>query len=72
VAVICPQERGYASDRTHVTFLEGPEIAAMLTEVGLEVRRVSSFPLPRRLGKVFTYNETVVLADRPGSRPGAT
>jgi hypothetical protein len=65
VAVICPQERGYASDATHVTFLDGAAISAMLEEVGLRTRAVSSFPFPRVLGKVFIYNETVVLADRP-------
>ncbi len=65
VAVICPQEKGYTTDATHVTFLDGSDIAGMLEEVGLRVQRVSSFPFPRVLGKVFAYNETVVVADRP-------
>ena len=65
VAVICPQEKGYTTDATHVTFLDGADIAGMLEEVGLRVRRVSSFPFPRAAGKVFAYNETVVVADRP-------
>jgi SAM-dependent methyltransferase len=65
VAVICPQERGYATDATHVTFLDGTDIADMLEQVGLRTRKVASFPFPRLAGKVFTYNETVVLADRP-------
>ena len=65
VAVICPQERGYTTDATHVTFLDGRDIASMLEQVGLRVRKVSSFPFPRVAGKVFPYNETVVLADRP-------
>ncbi len=64
VAVICPQERGYTTDATHVTFLDGSDISAMLEQVGLRTRKVSSFPLPRFAGKVFPYNETVVLADR--------
>ncbi len=64
VAVICPQERGYRTDATHVTFLDGHDIAGMLEQVGLRVRKVSSFPFPRVAGKVFPYNETVVLADR--------
>jgi SAM-dependent methyltransferase len=65
VAVICPQERGYATDHTHVTFLDADDISGMLEEVGLRTRKAYSFPFPRFAGKVFTYNETVVLADRP-------
>lgn len=65
VAVICPQERGYTTDATHVTFLDGRDIAGMLEQVGLRTRSVRSFPFPRFAGKAFTYNETVVLADRP-------
>ena len=65
VAVICPQERGYTTDATHVTFLDGPDIAGLLEQVGLRTRSVRSFPFPRFVGKVLTYNETVVLADRP-------
>jgi 2-polyprenyl-3-methyl-5-hydroxy-6-metoxy-1,4-benzoquinol methylase len=64
VAVICPQEVGYTTDASHVTFLDGADIAGMLEEVGLRVRRVSSFPFPRAVGRVFPYNETVVLADK--------
>jgi hypothetical protein len=51
-----------------VTFLDGADLTGMLEEVGLRVRRVSSFPLPRVAGKVFAYNETVVLADRPSGQ----
>ena len=65
VAVICPQEKGYTTDSTHVTFLDGVDIAEMLEEVGLRVRSVRSFPFPRAVGNLFAYNETVVLADRP-------
>ncbi len=65
VAVICPQERGYATDHTHVTFLDAADISGMLDEVGLRTRKAYSFPFPRIAGKAFTYNETVVLADRP-------
>ena len=69
VAVICPQERGYTTDHTHVTFLDGADIAGMLEEVGSAHPQVASFPFPRAVGKVFTYNETVVLADRAMSAP---
>ncbi|MCB1002024.1 MAG: class I SAM-dependent methyltransferase [Acidimicrobiales bacterium] len=61
VAVICPQERGQASDATHVTFLDVPAITALLLDAGVTVERSSSFPLPRLAGRVFTHNETIVV-----------
>lgn len=64
VIVICPQERGYDSDETHVTFLDAPDIARMLETVGLRVRSSSSFPLPRAFGRWFTHNDLIVRADR--------
>lgn len=67
VVVICPQERGYASDATHVTFLEADDMACILRSSGVVVERAYSFPLPRPAGKVFTYNETVVVGRVPGA-----
>jgi SAM-dependent methyltransferase len=64
VVAICPQERGYASDATHVTFLDADDLSGILEDVGLRVAKAYSFPLPRFCGRVFTYNETVVLAHR--------
>ncbi|MDN4172962.1 class I SAM-dependent methyltransferase [Nocardioides sp. SOB77] len=62
VLVICPQERGFASDPTHVEWFDDGKIANLLAQSGLQVRRASSFPLPRRAGRVFRYNEFVVEA----------
>lgn len=59
---ITPQERGYASDATHVRFVGFAEAAAMCRDLGLTVIRQYSFPFPRFLGKVFTYNEFVTVA----------
>jgi 2-polyprenyl-3-methyl-5-hydroxy-6-metoxy-1,4-benzoquinol methylase len=39
VIVICPQERGYASDSTHITFMDQAMIGDILEQVGLEPRR---------------------------------
>jgi hypothetical protein len=61
VAVICPQERGQASDATHVTFLDAAAITAILADAGVAVERSLSFPLPRVAGRVFTHNETIVI-----------
>jgi 2-polyprenyl-3-methyl-5-hydroxy-6-metoxy-1,4-benzoquinol methylase len=65
VVFITPQERGYASDATHVRFVGFPEGAAMASALGLTVRRQYSFPFPRAAGKVFTYNEFVTVAEKP-------
>jgi SAM-dependent methyltransferase len=62
VVVICPQERGFASDATHVTMLTRDDIAALLGQLGLRVTRAMSFPFPTAAGRWFTHNETVVVA----------
>jgi len=61
VVVITPQERGYASDATHVRFCGFAEVAELYSTLGLTVSAQSSFPLPRWAGKAFTYNEFVTV-----------
>jgi putative flippase GtrA len=65
VVVICPQRKGFRRDDTHVTFLQSKEIGELLEGSGLRILRSYSFPFPAALGKVFTYNETVVVATKP-------
>lgn len=65
VVFFTPQERGYASDPTHVVFTGFAELIALSTDLGLEVRRRYSFPFPRWAGKLFIYNEFVVVAEVP-------
>lgn len=62
VVFICPQERGYAQDPTHVRFVDFDAIGALATDSGLTVRRHYSFPFPRPVGRVFPYNEFVLIA----------
>ncbi len=62
VVLICPQERGYASDETHVNFQDSRDLIDIAHEAGLVVERAYSFPFPRRFGKLFVYNESVVVA----------
>jgi 2-polyprenyl-3-methyl-5-hydroxy-6-metoxy-1,4-benzoquinol methylase len=62
VVMITPQERGYASDATHVRFVRFEEAAALARTLDLRVERQYSFPFPRAAGKVFTYNEFVTIA----------
>lgn len=65
VIVITPQERGYATDETHVRFVDATGIAGHLAGVGVRVERSYSFPFPRPVGKVFPYNEFVVTGRVP-------
>jgi 2-polyprenyl-3-methyl-5-hydroxy-6-metoxy-1,4-benzoquinol methylase len=64
VAFITPQERGYASDSTHVAFTGFEELRQLARALDLQTLRTWSFPLPRWAGKVFAYNEFVLLAQR--------
>jgi SAM-dependent methyltransferase len=65
VCFITPQERGFASDATHVTFTDFDALDALSRKTGLVPVRHYSFPLPRAAGKTFTYNEFVFLATAP-------
>ena len=65
VVVICPQERGFDSDVTHVEFLDFGAIEAILRSSEIEPSGRHSFPLPRGLGRIFIYNEFVVVGRRP-------
>jgi 2-polyprenyl-3-methyl-5-hydroxy-6-metoxy-1,4-benzoquinol methylase len=62
VFLVCPQERGYASDATHVRFTTGDDLVELARTVGLEPDPWFSFPLPRWAGKAFVYNEFCLLA----------
>lgn len=65
VFFVCPQERGYASDPTHIRFTDVEALSKLSVTVGLRPARTWSFPFPRVAGKVFTYNEFCVLAAKP-------
>ncbi len=65
VFFICPQERGYRTDPTHVRFTTGEDLQELSRQAGLVPGRWRSFPLPARAGKLFTYNEFTLLARKP-------
>jgi len=65
VVFITPQERGYASDATHVRFVGFQELSALAADLGLQVQRQYSFPLPRSAGRLFTYNEFICVTTAP-------
>ena len=64
VLILCPQERGFASDATHVRWTTDEDLLALCREVGLGPGSCRSFPFPRWAGRVFVYNEFQVLAHK--------
>lgn len=62
VILITPQERGYRSDPTHVTFIDFETADSIAKEVGLRVEHQASFPFPRVAGGWWVYNEFVTIA----------
>ena len=59
VVAICPQQRGQASDPTHVTPFPAPRLQALLESCGATAVSTHSFPFPTWMGRIFTHNETV-------------
>ena len=62
VVVIVPQEAGFPSDPTHVTFIDLEQLAVFEAEHGLSREQAYSFPFPRSVGRWFKHNETVALS----------
>lgn len=62
--VICPQESGYRSDKTHITFSGFSEIREICESLNFYVRSEKSFPFPRFMGNFFRFNEFIVMATR--------
>lgn len=60
--IICPQEAGFASDDTHVQFLDASDMNEVAAQAGCHPGPSASFPFPRPVGRVFRYNETIVSA----------
>jgi SAM-dependent methyltransferase len=59
VVAICPQQRGQASDPTHLTEFPAARLRELLESCGVGGVVVHSFPFPFWMGRVFTHNETV-------------
>jgi 2-polyprenyl-3-methyl-5-hydroxy-6-metoxy-1,4-benzoquinol methylase len=57
ILIITPQEAGYASDPTHVTFTDFERVREILNELNFEVTSQKTFPFPRAFGRYFKYNE---------------
>jgi len=65
VVVIVPQPAGFASDPTHVEFVDWDAIDRIEATHGLESVRRYSFPFPPAAGKAFKYNETIGISRKP-------
>lgn len=61
VIALCPQEKGFKTDPTHVTFLDFAALGEIFVAAGLKTEKSYSFPFPRFLGTWFPYNEFVVV-----------
>jgi hypothetical protein len=59
VILITPQERGWRSDPTHVSFVDFTVMKQVFDELGLAMAHQSSYPFPRCFGNLFIYNEFV-------------
>lgn len=61
VVLITPQEAGFKSDSSHVEFMDFQTLGDISRQLGLRVEKQYSFPFPRRAGKLFRYNEFVMV-----------
>lgn len=62
VVLITPQEAGYKTDATHVRFVDFEGLREHAEKTGLTVDRTYSFPFARSVGRLFPYNEFVLVA----------
>lgn len=65
VVIETPQEFGFRSDPTHVHFVDFPELRRLAQAARLTPLAVYSFPFPRFVGRLFKYNEFVLVARNP-------
>jgi len=70
VVLVTPQEKGYASDSTHVRFVDLAGSDRLCAAVGLVPVLRASFPFPRPVGRVFPYNEFWHVSRWDGPPPG--
>jgi SAM-dependent methyltransferase len=68
LVLVSPQEKGFASDPTHVQFMDCTKLAEIQRRTGFAPDRCFSFPFPRSFGTAFTYNEFVSLGSRSGQQ----
>lgn len=60
--MITPQEAGYTSDSTHVEFIDFAKLQYINKQLNLTMFKEYSFPFPRHVGHLFTYNEFISIS----------
>jgi SAM-dependent methyltransferase len=68
LALITPQEAGHRSDPSHVEFTDFETLHRILANHRLRPERSFSFPFPRIVGRIFPFNEFVVVARKDRAR----
>ena len=59
IILITPQQAGYASDPTHITYFDFDKLTELAKNSGYIKEKDYSFPFPRIFGKLFLYNESI-------------
>src|SRR5262245_15829440 len=59
IVMITPQEKGFSSDPTHLTFVDFQKLGQLAEALHLIPVAQYSFPFPRIFGRFFTHNEFV-------------
>ena len=62
VILVTPQEAGFKSDKTHIEFMDFEKLKHIINKNGAILQKQYSFPFMRFVGKLFKYNEFVVIA----------
>ena len=57
IFIATPQELGFSSDLTHITFTDFDDARELIEASGLTLVSQQSFPFPRIFGRFFKYNE---------------
>jgi 2-polyprenyl-3-methyl-5-hydroxy-6-metoxy-1,4-benzoquinol methylase len=61
ILIITPQEAGFASDPTHINFMNFDEVKDVMLLADFKIDKQYSFPFPRFLGNVFHHNEFITI-----------
>ena len=66
IMLITPQEVGYHATQSHITWTDFARLEQIMLEVSnqFEIIKKYSFPFPRIMGKLFKYNEFIVVASK--------
>lgn len=67
--LISPQEAGFKSDSTHVELMDFARLTRICARLGFQPELDFSFPFPRWVGRLFTYNEFVVVSRKRAGPP---